>query len=139
MVPTTTSPFPTFPLHPCPTLALSAVSGSYALRFLLPPPFPPHLSPLSSSTPTPIIFSSSSFPFQRRSSELIMGVDGNSYTVAKMQLMSTTFKRVDGKNVWIGHSVLATKVIENGQSHSIPYSSHPKLTGPNSPSIRSNV
>jgi hypothetical protein len=30
-----------------------------------------------------------------------------------MQLMSTSFKRVDGKYVWIGHNVLAAKVIEN--------------------------
>ena len=35
--------------------------------------------------------------------------DGNSYTVAKMQLMSTSFKRMDGTFVWIGHNVLATK------------------------------
>ncbi|ORX36049.1 Mechanosensitive ion channel-domain-containing protein [Kockovaella imperatae] len=40
-------------------------------------------------------------------------IDGNSYTVAKMQLMSTNFKRTDGKFVWIGHNILATKVIEN--------------------------
>ncbi|WOO85247.1 Mechanosensitive ion channel protein Msy1 [Vanrija pseudolonga] len=40
-------------------------------------------------------------------------IDGNSYTVAKMELMSTSFKRVDGKFVWIGHNVLALKVIEN--------------------------
>lgn len=40
-------------------------------------------------------------------------IDGNSYTVAKMELMSTSFKRVDGKFVWIGHNILATKVIEN--------------------------
>lgn len=41
---------------------------------------------------------------------------GNAYTVAKMQLLSTNFKRVDGKFVWIGHNILATKVIENGKS-----------------------
>ncbi|WVF70531.1 hypothetical protein IAT40_005322 [Kwoniella sp. CBS 6097] len=40
-------------------------------------------------------------------------IDGNSYTVAKMQLMSSSFKRTDGKYVWIGHNVLSTKVIEN--------------------------
>lgn len=40
-------------------------------------------------------------------------IDGNAYTVAKMELMSTSFKRVDGKFVWIGHNVLALKVIEN--------------------------
>ncbi|GFZ43630.1 hypothetical protein JCM24511_01350 [Saitozyma sp. JCM 24511] len=40
-------------------------------------------------------------------------IDGNSYTVAKMQLLSTSFRRVDGKYVWIGHTVLAAKVIEN--------------------------
>lgn len=38
---------------------------------------------------------------------------GNSYTVAKMQLLSTSFRRIDGKYVWIGHTILATKVIEN--------------------------
>jgi hypothetical protein len=32
-----------------------------------------------------------------------------------MQLMSTNFRRVDGKYVWIGHNVLATKVIENSE------------------------
>ena len=32
-----------------------------------------------------------------------------------MQLLSTNFKRVDGKFVWIGHNILATKVIENGE------------------------
>ncbi|GMK54215.1 hypothetical protein CspeluHIS016_0108010 [Cutaneotrichosporon spelunceum] len=40
-------------------------------------------------------------------------IDGKSYTVAKMELMSTSFKRTDGKFVWIGHNVLALKVIEN--------------------------
>ncbi|ORY33717.1 Mechanosensitive ion channel-domain-containing protein [Naematelia encephala] len=40
-------------------------------------------------------------------------IDGVGYTVAKMQLMSTNFKRVDGKFVWIGHNTLAAKVIEN--------------------------
>ncbi|WWD17790.1 hypothetical protein CI109_102232 [Kwoniella shandongensis] len=40
-------------------------------------------------------------------------IDSISYTVAKMQLMSTSFKRTDGKYVWIGHNVLTTKVIEN--------------------------
>ncbi|WVQ97390.1 hypothetical protein IAU59_004502 [Kwoniella sp. CBS 9459] len=40
-------------------------------------------------------------------------IDGNSYTVAKMQLMSSSFKRIDGKYVWIGHNILSTKVIEN--------------------------
>lgn len=42
--------------------------------------------------------------------------DDNSYVVAKMNLMSTSFKRVDGKYVWVGHNVLSTKVIENGSS-----------------------
>lgn len=42
-------------------------------------------------------------------------VDGKEYTVAKMSLLSTNFKRVDGKFVWIGHNILATKVIENGE------------------------
>jgi small-conductance mechanosensitive channel len=37
------------------------------------------------------------------------------YTVAKMQLLSSNFKRADGKFVWIGHNVLATKVIENSE------------------------
>ncbi|WRT64242.1 uncharacterized protein IL334_001173 [Kwoniella shivajii] len=40
-------------------------------------------------------------------------IDGNGYTVAKMQLMSSSFKRTDGKYVWIGHNVLSTKIIEN--------------------------
>lgn len=40
-------------------------------------------------------------------------IDGKSYTVAKMELMSTSFKRTDGKFVWIGHNVLALKIIEN--------------------------
>ncbi|KAL7424777.1 hypothetical protein Q5752_000461 [Cryptotrichosporon argae] len=40
-------------------------------------------------------------------------VDAVSYTVVKMNLMSTSFKRTDGKYVWIGHNVLTTKVIEN--------------------------
>ncbi|KAK4686237.1 mechanosensitive ion channel protein 4/5/6/7/8/9/10, partial [Tremellales sp. Uapishka_1] len=40
-------------------------------------------------------------------------IDGNSYTVARMQLMSTSFKRTDGKYVWIGNNILASKVIEN--------------------------
>ncbi|KGB77411.1 serine/threonine protein kinase [Cryptococcus deuterogattii 99/473] len=40
-------------------------------------------------------------------------IDGVQYTVAKMQLLSSSFKRVDGKYVWIGHNVLTTKVIEN--------------------------
>lgn len=39
--------------------------------------------------------------------------DGQGYTVAKMNLLSTSFKRVDGMYVWIGHNVLTTKVIEN--------------------------
>ncbi|WVR05974.1 hypothetical protein IAU60_003002 [Kwoniella sp. DSM 27419] len=39
--------------------------------------------------------------------------DGNGYTVAKMNLMSSSFKRLDGKYVWIGHNILSTKVIEN--------------------------
>ena len=42
--------------------------------------------------------------------------DDNSYVVAKMNLMSTSFKRIDGKYVWVGHNVLSTKVIENGAS-----------------------
>lgn len=42
--------------------------------------------------------------------------DDQTYTVAKMQLMSSSFKRADGKYVWIGHNVLATKIIENGKS-----------------------
>ena len=41
-------------------------------------------------------------------------IDDKQYTVAKMQLLSTNFKRTDGKFVWIGHNILATKVIENG-------------------------
>lgn len=41
-----------------------------------------------------------------------------------MQLLSTNFKRVDGKFVWIGHNVLATKIIENGKHMSI-YNSAP--------------
>ncbi|KAK8866012.1 hypothetical protein IAR55_001163 [Kwoniella newhampshirensis] len=40
-------------------------------------------------------------------------IDTIPYTVAKMQLMSTSFKRTDGKYVWIGHNVLSTKIIEN--------------------------
>ena len=40
-------------------------------------------------------------------------IDTKSYTVAKMALLSTNFKRTDGKFVWIGHNILATKVIEN--------------------------
>jgi small-conductance mechanosensitive channel len=36
-----------------------------------------------------------------------------------MQLLSTNFKRVDGKFVWIGHNVLATKIIENGKHISL--------------------
>ncbi|OWZ32002.1 serine/threonine protein kinase [Cryptococcus neoformans var. grubii Br795] len=40
-------------------------------------------------------------------------IDGVQYTVAKMQLLSSSFKRVDGKYVWIGHNVLTTKIIEN--------------------------
>ena len=40
-------------------------------------------------------------------------IDDKAYTVVKMNLMSTSFKRTDGKFVWIGHNVLATKVIEN--------------------------
>lgn len=40
---------------------------------------------------------------------------GVQYTVAKMQLLSSSFKRVDGKYVWIGHNVLTTKVIENSK------------------------
>ena len=40
-------------------------------------------------------------------------IDAKSYTVAKMALLSTNFKRTDGKFVWIGHNILATKVIEN--------------------------
>ena len=47
-------------------------------------------------------------------------IDGKSYTVAKMALLSTNFKRTDGKFVWIGHNILATKVIENSAySHSL--------------------
>jgi small-conductance mechanosensitive channel len=44
-----------------------------------------------------------------------VNIDDKQYTVAKMQLMSTNFKRVDGTFVWIGHNILATKVIENGE------------------------
>ncbi|ODO11764.1 hypothetical protein I350_00548 [Cryptococcus amylolentus CBS 6273] len=40
-------------------------------------------------------------------------IDGVQYTVAKMQLLSSSFKRIDGKYVWIGHNVLTTKIIEN--------------------------
>ncbi|WVW82398.1 hypothetical protein I302_104405 [Kwoniella bestiolae CBS 10118] len=40
-------------------------------------------------------------------------IDNEGYTVAKMQLMSSSFKRLDGKYVWIGHNVLSTKIIEN--------------------------
>ncbi|WWC58465.1 uncharacterized protein I303_101007 [Kwoniella dejecticola CBS 10117] len=40
-------------------------------------------------------------------------IDGQGYTVAKMQLMSSSFKRLDGKYVWIGHNILSTKIIEN--------------------------
>ena len=42
-------------------------------------------------------------------------IDAKSYTVAKMALLSTNFKRTDGKFVWIGHNILATKVIENSK------------------------
>ncbi|WWC86347.1 uncharacterized protein L201_001220 [Kwoniella dendrophila CBS 6074] len=42
-----------------------------------------------------------------------VSIDGQGYTVAKMQLMSSNFKRLDGMYVWIGHNVLTTKVIEN--------------------------
>lgn len=40
-------------------------------------------------------------------------IDTNQYTVVKMELMSSSFRRLDGKFVWIGHDVLRTKVIEN--------------------------
>ncbi|WVN85447.1 uncharacterized protein L203_100593 [Cryptococcus depauperatus CBS 7841] len=40
-------------------------------------------------------------------------IDGVQYTVAKMQLLSSSFKRVDGMYIWIGHNVLTTKVISN--------------------------
>ena len=40
-------------------------------------------------------------------------IDDKQYTVVKMQLLSTNFRRIDGKYVWIGHNVLSTKVIEN--------------------------
>jgi small-conductance mechanosensitive channel len=40
-------------------------------------------------------------------------IDSNSYTVAKVELLSTSFKRTDGKFVWIAHNILTTKVIEN--------------------------
>ena len=43
-------------------------------------------------------------------------IDTKEYTVAKMALLSTNFKRTDGKFVWIGHNILATKVIENSTS-----------------------
>jgi small-conductance mechanosensitive channel len=43
-------------------------------------------------------------------------IDAKEYTVAKMALLSTNFKRTDGKFVWIGHNILATKVIENSES-----------------------
>lgn len=42
-------------------------------------------------------------------------IDTQEYTVAKMQLLSSNFKRWDGKFVWIGHNILATKVIENSE------------------------
>ncbi len=50
-----------------------------------------------------------------------------------MQLMSTSFKRVDGKYVWIGHNVLAVKVIENGESQSLVVSFPFFATSPPSP------
>ena len=60
-----------------------------------------------------------------------------------MQLLSTNFKRVDGKFVWIGHNILATKIIENGKlphlhtSHSQPLSHQSILSKANSPVRRS--
>jgi hypothetical protein len=40
-------------------------------------------------------------------------IDGQSYTVANMALMSTAFRRVDGTNVWIGNDILRSKIISN--------------------------
>lgn len=40
-------------------------------------------------------------------------IDGQSYTVANMALMSTSFRRVDGTYVWIGNDILRSKVISN--------------------------
>jgi small-conductance mechanosensitive channel len=54
-------------------------------------------------------------------------IDDKDYTVAKMQLLSSNFKRGDGKFVWIGHNVLATKVIENSE-FSRGSMAHVKLT-----------
>ncbi|KAJ9104747.1 hypothetical protein QFC19_003888 [Naganishia cerealis] len=40
-------------------------------------------------------------------------IDGQSYTVANMALMSTAFRRVDGTYVWIGNDILRSKIISN--------------------------
>lgn len=40
-------------------------------------------------------------------------IDGNSYVVSSMQLMSTTFKRVDGTYTFVGNFVLKDKYIYN--------------------------
>ena len=63
-------------------------------------------------------------------------VDDKGYTVAKMQLLSTNFKRDDGKFVWIGHNVLATKLIENSKFMS--WSTTGEILTPSSP-IRSHL
>lgn len=40
-------------------------------------------------------------------------IDSNAYVVLEMNLMSTTFRRTDGKWVFISNNLLNTKVIEN--------------------------
>jgi small-conductance mechanosensitive channel len=40
-------------------------------------------------------------------------IDGNSYVVQEMFLMSTVFRRVDGKYVFLPNNILNTKLIEN--------------------------
>ncbi|KAJ9125076.1 hypothetical protein QFC22_000029 [Naganishia vaughanmartiniae] len=40
-------------------------------------------------------------------------IDGQSYTVANMALMSTAFRRTDGCYVWIGNDILRSKIISN--------------------------
>jgi len=55
------------------------------------------------------------FPLTGAVELIFSDIDDKQYTVAKMQLLSTNFKRIDGKFVWIGHNILATKVIENGE------------------------
>lgn len=39
--------------------------------------------------------------------------DGNSYVVASMQLLSTTFRRMDGSYTFIGNDILRSKLIHN--------------------------